>query len=373
MPSTNCRPSTLCPVGRTPTVRTRTAVKRVVTAAMRVTYARTAAMRALLARTARGSAVLALLLVALASCAGQGTAAHTVAPAPLPHGFVARSTSGRLLPPMEYAPEELAKREMLLAEARAKLDASPKDADLLVWYGRRLGYLGRFRESIEVFTQGAELHPADPRFLRHRGHRWISLHDFARARADLERSAELAASRPDEVEPAGLPNARGVELDTLKQSIYYHLGLADYLAGDFEAAHSAWRECVKYSNNPDALCAVSHWLYCVLRELGRAADAKAVLQPIRADFDIVENEAYHALLLAYRGERDADALLAEVRAKGTKSNDFATVGYGLGHLWHVDGEHEKALALLTEVAAVPNWPAFGCISADVELSRHRRP
>lgn len=287
----------------------------------------------------------------------------------LPAGIVARSTAGRLLPPMVYAPATLEKREKELDEARKKLDRAPNDADALVWYGRRLGYLGRFREAIAAFTRGTELHPNDARFLRHRGHRWISLHDFGRARADLERSAELAADRPDEIEPAGLPNARGVELDTLKQSIYYHLGLACWLAGDEEAAVTAWRECVKYSNNPDALCAVSHWLYCALRELGRGDEARAVLAPIRADFDIVENESYHALLLVYRGEKRAEDLLAEVRASGPSSNDFATVGYGLGHLSIVDGEREKGLELLREVAAIPNWAAFGCIAADAELAR----
>ena len=291
----------------------------------------------------------------------------------LPAGVVARSTSGRLLPPMEYSAETRARREKELADAKAKLDAAPNDADALVWYGRRLGYLGRFREAIATFTRGIELHPKDARFWRHRGHRWISLHDFARARADLERSAALVANQPDEVEPAGLPNARGVELDTLKQSVFYHLGLACWLAGDAEAATTAWRECVKHSNNPDALCAVSHWLYCALRELGRADDARAVLAPIRADFDIVENEAYHALLLVYRGEKRADDLLAEVRAKGPSSNDFASVGYGLAHLSIVDGEREKGLALLREVANAPNWAAFGCIAADAELARLAPP
>ncbi|MBI5364234.1 MAG: hypothetical protein HZA53_13730, partial [Planctomycetes bacterium] len=65
----------------------------------------------------------------------------------LPAGIVARSTSGRLLAPMEYSVEARTKRAALLAEAKAKVDAAPNDADALVWYGRRLGYLGRFREA----------------------------------------------------------------------------------------------------------------------------------------------------------------------------------------------------------------------------------
>ena len=35
-----------------------------------------------------------------------------------------------------------------LAAAKTSLDKTPSDPDSIIWYGRRLGYLGRFRESI---------------------------------------------------------------------------------------------------------------------------------------------------------------------------------------------------------------------------------
>lgn len=287
----------------------------------------------------------------------------------LPAGIVARSTAGRLLAPMEYPPDARAKREGRLEEARAALERAPDDAELLVAYGRRLGSLGRFREAIAAFTRGIELHPDDARFWRHRGHRWISVHDFARARRDLEHAAALLEGRPDEPEPPSEPSTRAVEPDTLQRNVHYHLGLACWLAGDAEAAVKAWRTCATYSRGPDALCSVSHWLWCALRELGRDDEARAVLAPIRADLGVVENGAYHALLLVYRGEKDADALLAETRAKGGASNDLATIGYGLAHRWIVDGERERGLALLRETASLSNWAAFGCIAADAELAR----
>ena len=135
----------------------------------------------------------------------------------------------------------LAKRETDLAAARAAHEKNPHDADALIWVGRRLGYLGRYRDAIDVFTEGVKKHPRDARMLRHRGHRWITLRDFDRAIRDLDRAAELVRGTPDQIEPDGLPNARNIPTSTLQSNIWYHLGLAHFLKGDFEAALRSYR------------------------------------------------------------------------------------------------------------------------------------
>lgn len=315
---------------------------------------------------ARIAALAQLLLVGFAGCAGTP---EDPRPATLRPGVEALSLDGRELFSPSYTPEQLATREARLEEALQKHLAAPEDVDAMIWYGRRLGYLGRFRESIEVFTRAAVLAPDDPRPLRHRGHRWISVREFQRAIADLGRAAELAAGRPDEIELAGQPNARGVELDTLKQSIYYHLGLAHYLLGEYEPALSAWRACERHSNNADAWCSVSHWIYCALLSLGRPDEARRQIVAADPGQDIIENHGYHQLLLAYSGQLDPEALWLEVRAKGTSSNDFASVGYGLAHHWIATGQRERGQTLLRTIAAAPNWPAFGVIAAEAELAR----
>jgi len=42
--------------------------------------------------------------------------------------------------------------------------------------------------------------------------------------------------KPNQIEPDGLPNAKNIPISTLKGNIWYHLGLAYYLKGDFENA-----------------------------------------------------------------------------------------------------------------------------------------
>jgi tetratricopeptide (TPR) repeat protein len=255
-----------------------------------------------------------------------------------------------------------------LDAAREVLKKAPRDSDAIIWVGRRLGYLQRYSDAIAAFSQGIEIHPADARLYRHRGHRYISVRKFDAAIADLSKAAELTAGKPDEVEPDGQPNARNIPTSTLNSNIYYHLGLAHYLKGDFEKALKAYRECAKFSKNADMMVATSHWLYMTLRRLRRESESSKVLEPIAAGMDIVENGSYHRLLLMYKGEGNADAMLASVKPG---SIDAVTIGYGVGN-WHLyNGRRDRAVKIFRDIVEsnAGQWPAFGYIAAEAEISR----
>ena len=266
-------------------------------------------------------------------------------------------------------PEDTRRRyEEALAEARQRSQADPGNADALIWLGRRTAYLGRFRDAIGIYTRGIQAHPRDARFYRHRGHRYITIRDFDRAIADLERAASLTAGRADEIEPDGIPNARNIPTSTLQSNIWYHLGLARYLEGDFARALSAYRSCMEVSKNPDMLVATSHWLYMTLRRLGRDAEAARVLEPIRTDLDVIENHAYHRLLLMYKGELSPEALLP---ASSSSALDDVTTAYGVGNWYLYNGDAARAREIFQRVVATGNWAAFGAIAAEAELARSR--
>jgi tetratricopeptide (TPR) repeat protein len=280
-------------------------------------------------------------------------------------GAEAFSFFGEPLAQPVLPPEIRADREAKLAESRAAVERSPGDPDALLWLGRRLGYLGRYREAIAIFSRGVRMHPEDARFYRHQGHRHITVRELDLAIADLEKAATLVEGQPDEVEPDGLPNARNVPTSTLQSNVWYHLGLARYLKGDFEAALAAYRGCLKVSGNPDMLAATSHWLYMTLRRLGREEEARRVLDPIHAEMDVIENQAYHRLLLLYKGELSE----GDLQAGASGDLDPPTIGYGLGnwHLYH--GRKEEAVRIFREVLAGGNWAAFGFIAAEAEMKR----
>jgi tetratricopeptide (TPR) repeat protein len=257
--------------------------------------------------------------------------------------------------------------EKNLADARAAYEKAPKDADAILWLGRRTAYLGRYAEAIDIFSEGVQAHPQDARMLRHRGHRWITLRAFGRAIDDLERAARMVRGTADQIEPDGLPNERNIPTSTLQSNIFYHLGLAHYLRGDLEPALAAYRECAVVSNNPDGVVSSAYWIYSILRRLGRDDDARAVLEPIRADMDIIENGTYHQLLLMARGEIDP----ATFATQDPTTVDGVTLLYGLGNWYLYNEQPERAKAIFETIVAGPQWSSFGYIAAEAELSRMR--
>ena len=269
-----------------------------------------------------------------------------------------------------YSPElPLEGRQRLeaeLAEARRAYERDPDDADAILWYGRRTAYLGRYRDAIAIFGEGAGKHRRDARFYRHRGHRWITVRRFDRAVEDLERAVRLVRGRPDEVEPDGIPNARNEPRSTLQGNIWYHLGLAYYLRGDFASAAVGFRQALELARNDDSRVAAADWLYMSLRRAGRHDEAAAVLEPIRRDMDVVENQSYLRRLLFYRGELPADSLLS---GAGLTSTEAATLRYGLGNWYLYNGRPEEAEEVFWRVTQGENWAPFGYIAAEADLRR----
>jgi tetratricopeptide (TPR) repeat protein len=258
--------------------------------------------------------------------------------------------------------------EAKLAEARARYEAAPNDPEAVIWLGRRTAYLGRYEEAVEIYSRGIAAHPRYAKLYRHRGHRYITLRRFDLAIADLERAASLVKGVPDEVEPDGLPNARNTPTSTSHTNIWYHLGLAYYVTGDFERALRSYRECLKFSKNPDMVVATTYWHYLTLRRLGRDRDARKALEPIREGMDVIENGDYHRLLLAYKARSGVDQLL-DAAAKGGSELSLPTIGYGVG-AWHfVEGRKDAAAAAFRRVVASPQRAAFGYIAAEAELAR----
>jgi len=280
----------------------------------------------------------------------------------------ATSLSGAPLPAPPMTAEARAKHEKNLAVAKAAYDKKPQDPDAIIWLGRRLAYLGRFRESIATFSEGIRKHPGDARMYRHRGHRSITLREFDNAIRDLEKATALVRGKPDQIEPDGIPNERNIPVGSLQSNICYHLGLAHYLKGDFQRALPVWKKCHKLSTNPDGLVSTGHWLYMTLRRLGRTDEARRMLEPMSPGMDIIENASYESLIMMYGGEADPEQL----STKDPATIDGATILYGVGNWYLYNGEPEKAEAIFRRILAGGQWAAFGYIAAEAELERMGR-
>jgi dipeptidyl aminopeptidase/acylaminoacyl peptidase/tetratricopeptide (TPR) repeat protein len=280
----------------------------------------------------------------------------------------ATSLLGQPLRSPELPAAARAALEADLAAAHAEFVKAPDSPDTAIWVARRLGYLGRYREAIRVLTDALARHPDDVRILRHRGHRYLTVRELDRAGADLARAAELVRSRnlPDEVEPDGAPNAYGVPTSTTNFNVFYHLGLAHYLRGDFAAAAEAYRAGLAFSQGSnDRLAATTDWLWLALMRLERRDEAALALAAVASDLPVYEDQTYLDRIRLYKGEIGPEQLLAA--ADG--SVDLATRAYAAG-VWHLlRGERERARELFVRTLANPQWGAFAVLAAEAELAR----
>ena len=320
-------------------------------------------------RAGRGFVLAVGLVGALGSCV-RVKIERTPRPTALPAGVEAISQLGDTLRVFPLAPAVRAKYEQQLADAKRAYDHTPTNADSIIWYARRLGYLGRIRESIAIYTLGIARYPSDAWMYRHRGHRYLTVREFDNAIRDLERASQLVEGKPDVVEPDGQPNAANQPIGSLHSNINYHLALAYYLKGDYEKALPVYRRELATATNDDRRVSIGHWLYMSLRRLGRDAEAAQSVTQFTPNMRVVENGTYHQLVLMYRGLVSPDSVL-KLGPTGEMSVTDATAAYGLAN-WHwYNGRRAEAERTWRRILAGGQWGAFGYIAAEVELARKK--
>jgi tetratricopeptide (TPR) repeat protein len=229
--------------------------------------------------------------------------------------------------------------------ARAALEADQKNISKIIDLGVAQSGARQFREAIATFTRGLEIEPNNALLLRWRGHRYLSVRDFDRAFADL---------------------SRGSAIDPTIYGNWYHLGIVQFLRGDFADAAASFAKAQPIAPDPGELAGSTDWLWMSLSRAGRGADAKAMLD--RRPEKPVTN-AYTRRLQLYRGEIGPDAV---VTPADTDEVQIATLAYGLGNWYLVRGDKAQARKWFERsVQASGGWPGFGFIVSEVELRRLR--
>lgn len=257
--------------------------------------------------------------------------------------------------------------EEKLAAAKSAYESAPNSSDALIWYGRRTAYLGHYTQAIELYTQGITQHPNDARFYRHRGHRYLSIRCIDKAMADFKSAYTLTKGKPDEIEPDGMPNAKGIPTSTLQSNIRYHLGLCLYLKGEYKKAARYYEEDLRKSANPDMYVASANWLYLCYRRMGADGKAQKLLESVKPDMALIENFDYLKILLLHKGVNDANQLKEEIVQPNSLSN--STVGLGLANYYLINGQKEEAERLYRLITGGNQWASFAFIAAEVELGR----
>jgi tetratricopeptide (TPR) repeat protein len=254
--------------------------------------------------------------------------------------------------PVQYkSPEGVEYRSLpdtdAIKTARAALAADPKNIARIIDLGVAESGARQFREAIATFTKGLEIEPDNALLLRWRGHRYLSVRDFDRAAADL---------------------TRGAKLDSTIYGIWYHLGVLQYVRGEFSAAAASFAKAQPIAPDPAELAGSTDWLWMSLSRAGRGVDAKAMLDKRPDNTAQFVNNAYTRRLQLYRGEIGPDAV---VTSADTDEVQVATLAYGLGNWYLVGGDKALARAWFERSVRSGGWPAFGFIASEAELRRLR--
>jgi len=242
----------------------------------------------------------------------------------------------------------------------------PDSIEALIWYGRRTAYLGHFQKAIAIYSEGIKKFPAEARMYRHRGHRYISTRQYDKAIADLKMASELVENKPNSVEPDGLPNSRNIPISTLKGNIWYHLGLAYYLKGDWENALQAYRKREVSNTYDDNLVSGGHWLFMILNRLGKNAEAIAEISSVHSEMDIIENTRYYEMCLFYKGLIAEDEL--QMIGDGSASDDVYLYGLGNWNLYQTK-DTVKAKRLFNRLLQQGNPYSFAYLAAEADWKR----
>lgn len=252
-----------------------------------------------------------------------------------------------------------------LEEAKSNFNNDPENLENIIWYGRRIAYLGHFQKAIDIYTDGITKFPNEPRLYRHRGHRYISIREFDKAIADLEKAAGLVKGTANQVEQDGLPDAQNIPVSTLHGNIYYHLGLAYYLKHDYRMANVHFKTCLAISTNDDNRVSSTHWLYMIQRRLGNHDFAPFVLDYIHENMKIIENFSYYNLCKVYKGYIPIDSL------PGIEDNPSgASIAYGKANWEFYNGRTQNAEKMFEALLEIDSWSSFGFIAAESDIQHY---
>ncbi|MEA4812205.1 MAG: tetratricopeptide repeat protein [Anaerolineaceae bacterium] len=210
----------------------------------------------------------------------------------------------------------------------------------------------KMEESICLFSKALNFYPFEGIYYRYRGHRHLNLRQFDEGAADLELASRLIPENWD---------------------VWYHLGLAHYLRGEFEKAAVAYQRCLELTETKDAMIAIVDWYWMTLTRLGQSEKAEKLLEKVSPQDDPGENIAYFERVLLYKGLHSLDESMAFFKNEAEEAINRITCGYGLGNYLRLKGDAEGAKAVWKELLALAGETrskyAFACLAAESELER----
>ena len=311
---------------------------------------------------------LAALTFALAACSAE----ETEAPPDTSGTEVAESSVQRPVEGMSFAGTPLYRNDMdadLLREMEARMEPLEARDSLTEDEYIELGALyiaaNRFRDSIGLYSRGIEEHPDSFKLRRHRGHRYINLRELENAIVDLREAVRLIGTEHADVLEY---NADGAPTGTYEHWTWYHIGLYNYLHGNWEQAAAAYRTCIETATTNQTRVGATDWLYSALRKNGLHEEAETAIAAIPVDIDTNREHPYFKRVMMYKGELTPSDLVDIDKPSSQWTGFDVTAGYGIANWFAAEGDQATADMILGKIVETPFWNSWAYVVTDRELA-----
>lgn len=217
----------------------------------------------------------------------------------------------------------------LVLEAKNQVEKDPKNPELWVKYGRALRRQAMHREAIEAYSLGLTYNPFHPLLYRHKGHTYINIGEYAMSAAIFELALRIDPSDWD---------------------CWYHQAVAYYLNKNYELAIKSMTkalEIAEEANDFDDIVSCKDWMWLSYTHLGKMEEAAAIVADVELGGNTTYSTSYYHRVLCYNKTYTPE----EVVAIAEKLDDhmYATYTYGISWFYMVDGEKDKAYAILKNI------------------------
>lgn len=274
----------------------------------------------------------------------------------------ATSFSGKPLYRRKVDPARLAELEELIEALEQRRTRTEDDYIALGSY-----YIssGKFNDAIDAYTRGLIDFPESFKLRRHRGHRLISIRQLDKAAIDLNEAVELMGdTSSDSLQYDISGNLNG----TYEHWVWYHIGLLNYLNGNYAAAAAAYEKCTQTATNNDILIGSVDWLYNAYQSNQEPAKATAALELISPDIDARTDQSYYKRVMLYKGVLEPAQLLDIDKPAEDWTVSDITAGYGVANWSRFNGDVVTAEKIYKKILATRFWSAWAYVVTDKEKS-----
>ena len=281
-------------------------------------------------------------------------------------GYEGRSLLNENLDEINMPKETQQFRTNHLRLSQANFNTKSDTLPYIIEYGKALAAVGQMRAAIEVFNDGLSIYTESHELLRYRGHAFLMIREINQAIEDLQQAAFYARHSSKTADFPGFEQSSYASRFTMQYNIWYYLGVAFYVKGNYDKAVSSFRKCIDASFNDDMLVGATDWGYMAYRRIGNMQRANELIMAISNATKVSFYYAHLYNVFLYKQMKTPKELMNYFKNYEYEGNS-ATQLYGVGSWFLHNGDASQAIQTFRKGVNDLNWNNVGVLAAESDL------